>query len=229
MSTNNKSEKNALQIKNQELLQIPNDKLDEYNEQRSDIRRHRFYPEVQRIKKQGLLADKCSIQSALAIVDVCMAIGLHPIPTLVSKGIVPFNSSTGTQFIIDGKTMMALIHKAKYEVVRVKDFEPVKRKVPKKGGGVMEQEDFVTEYKFKRPNDEEWFYESFYYTEAASQDLLKKEVWKKFPRIMMKWRVISLAARQLVPHLLLGMYLGEELGMDVNPDEGYTDAVLEDV
>lgn len=50
--------------------------------------------------------------------------------------------------------------------------------------------------------------------DAAAASLLGKDVWKKYPRSMLRARAISAAAHNVFPDIILGVYTPEELGAE---------------
>ena len=86
----------------------------------------------------------------------------------------------------------------------------------RKDGGIdtikkegIEYTDIKTTITFYEKFDENHIEEtpfSFYYSEAKKMELLKKDNWKKMPRIMLRNRCLVLGARFVAPEAMLGMY-----------------------
>ena len=78
---------------------------------------------------------------------------------------------------------------------------------------------------------------SYYYSEAVAADLVKKDVWVKYQRALMKARCFNMGATEIASDVVQGMYGINELAMefgksftiDENLVETYTDIVHEDV
>lgn len=85
-------------------------------------------------------------------------------------------------------------------------------------GGVklawLKSSDTEAELKASRPGTS--FTGRFTMEEARLAGLLIKDGWKRYPKAMLRARVVSLVARVVAPDLIAGMYTPEELGADVN-------------
>lgn len=59
----------------------------------------------------------------------------------------------------------------------------------------------------------------FTWEDAEQAGLTGKDNWKKYPKTMMGWRALALAARFVFPDVFLGLgYIPDEIGFDVAPD-----------
>ena len=61
--------------------------------------------------------------------------------------------------------------------------------------------------------------ETFTIADATAMGLITKDNWKKQPLVMLKWRAISACCRVVFPHVIMGMYLTEEIDPDQNVAE----------
>ena len=61
--------------------------------------------------------------------------------------------------------------------------------------------------------------ETFTIADATAMGLITKDNWRKQPLVMLKWRAISACCRVVFPHVIMGMYLTEEIDPDQNVAE----------
>ena len=130
---------------------------------------------------------------ALAIIEAGRELGIPPMQSLRQINVIQQKPT------LSAELMMALMHRGGIRCEWLADTEKEARlKATRKNGTT--------------------YTGSFTLAEAQVAGLLTKDGWKKYPKAMMRARVISLVARVIAPDLIGGMYTPEEMGADVNEE-----------
>lgn len=135
-------------------------------------------------------------EQAMAIILTGRELGIGTMAALNSINVIQGKPTVSPQL------MMALIN-------RTKELEDLKLEATNDGAVCTIKRKGRTPYTAK-----------FGPQEAAAMNLSGKDNYKKQPATMYKWRALADAARTIFPDAVLGLYIPDEMGAEVEPETG---------
>lgn len=144
---------------------------------------------------QGVSSDK-ALARAVTIVIKGRELGIPPMQAFSSISVIKGKPC------LSAELMLALIYQ------RVKTAE-VSCATPK------EKQHLECTMKMRRHKDLPWEEFQFTIEDAKNAGLLSNDVWRKYPKSMLRARAISSGARVVFPDCIMGCYTPEELGGEV--------------
>jgi len=151
--------------------------------------------QAEQMVKSGLLPDSIqTAQGAVVVMQYGRELGFPPMASFKNIYVVNGTPSLAT------KATAGLLYQGGIRWKTVHDYEAI---YDKDQAGNQVCVDMITTLEMYRDGITEKL--SFRWSDAVRAQLVKKDVWKKYPKNMMYWRCFSMLADRVAPDLLLGM------------------------
>lgn len=187
------------------------DNLQDTQQNGLDLQQRNLSPAVQTAKllyDSGLFPSARSVAGVFTIVQFGREIGLSPVVSLNNIAII------GGKLAMSAQSMMALARKIGGVVVSVEEETKDKCVVLCTRGS----EEYRSTFTIKDAEEAGLL-------ERNDNDEIKREVWRKYPQNMLKWRAVSNGLRFIAPDILAGVYTQEEIeGIENNTPIDSSDA-----
>lgn len=170
------------------------------------------------LKSSGFLPSAIKTpEAAMAVILIGRELGLPMMVALNNINVIAGKPTVPPQL------MMAMINGTKeLEDFKVSDDGKAASCLMKRKGRDSHTETFSMEDADRFLTTEGWG------DNKRTINLSEKHNWKSQPRTMRKWRAIAACARVVFPDVIMGLYIPEEMGADVN-DDGEVELAMAEV